>query len=104
MNYHNIPLLPQRDSLTSMSYMLFQENNQVTYRGTTGAMISWGGYSLWRSKHPGHKMDLSASPQNVYKDAPPPPSPVKACFSLSLSLLIQNWYKFTPRHPRLTLM
>ena len=40
MYYHNIPLLPQRDSLTSMSYMLFQENNLVTYRGTTGAMIS----------------------------------------------------------------
>ena len=81
MNYHNIPLLPQRDSLTSMSYMLFQENNLVTYRGTTGAMISWGGYSPWRSKHPGHKMDLSASPRNVHKDAPPPPSPVKACFN-----------------------
>ena len=62
MNYHNIPLLPQRDSLASMSYMLFQENNLVTYRGTTGAMISWGGYTSWRSKHPGHKMDLSASP------------------------------------------
>ena len=81
MNYHNTPLLPQRDSLTSMSYMLFQENNLVTYRGTTGAMISWGGYSSWRSKHPGHKMDLSASPQKVHKDAPPPPSPVKACFN-----------------------
>ena len=62
MNYHNIPLLPQRDSLTSMSYMLFQENNLATYRGTTGAMISSGGYSWWRSKHPGYKMDLSASP------------------------------------------
>ena len=81
MNYHNIPLLPQRDSLTSMSYMLFQENNLVTYRGTTGAMISWGGYSSWRSKHPGHKMDLSASPRNVHKDVPPPSSPVKACFN-----------------------
>ena len=81
MNYHNTPLLPQRDSLTSMSYMLFQENNLVTYRGTTGAMISWGGYSSWLSKHPGHKMDLSASPRNVHKDAPPPPSPVKACFN-----------------------
>ena len=81
INYHNTPLLPQRDSLTSMSYMLFQENNLVTYRGTTGAMISWGGYSSWRSKHPGHKMDLSASPRKVHKDAPPPPSPVKACFN-----------------------
>ena len=40
MNYHNVSLLPQRDSLTSMSYMLFQENNRVTYRGTAGAMIS----------------------------------------------------------------
>ena len=81
MNYHNILLLPQRDSLTSMSYMLFQENNLVTYRGTTGAMISWGGYSSWRSRHPGHKMDLSASPRNVHKDVPPPPSPVKSCFN-----------------------
>ena len=81
MNYHNTPLLPQRDSLTSMSYMLFQENNLVTYRGTTGAMISWGGYSSWRSKHPGHKVDLSASPRNVHRNAPPPPSPVKACFN-----------------------
>ena len=81
MNYHNIPLLPQRDSLTSMSYMLFQENNLVTYRGTTGAMISRRGYSLWRSKHPGHKTDLSTSPRNVHKDVPPPPSPVKACFN-----------------------
>ena len=81
MNYHNIPLLPKRDSLTSMSYMLFQENNLVTYRGTTGAMISPGGYSSWRSKHPGHKMDLSASPRNAQKDVPPPPSPVKACFN-----------------------
>ena len=26
-------------------------------------------------------MDLSASPRNVHKDAPPPPSPVKACFN-----------------------
>ena len=76
MNYHNTPLLPQRDSLTSMSYMLSQENNLVTYRGTTGAMISWGGYSSWRSKHPGHKVDLSASPRKMDKDAPPPPSPV----------------------------
>ena len=81
MNYHNTPLLPQRDSLTSISYMLFQENNLVTYRGTTGAMIPWGGYSSWRSKHPGHKMDLSASPRKVHKDAPRPPSPVKACFN-----------------------
>ena len=81
MTYHNIPLLPQRDSLTSMSYMIIRENNLVTYRGTTGAMISWGGYSSWRSKHPGHKMDLSASPRNVQKDVPPPPSPVKACFN-----------------------
>ena len=81
MNYHNTPLLPQRDSLTSMSYMLFQENNLVTYRGTTGAMISWGGYSSWRSKHPGHKVDLSASPRKMHKDAPPPPSPMKACFN-----------------------
>ena len=81
MNYHNTPLLPQRDSLTSMSYMLFQENNLVTYRGTTGAMISWGGYSSWRSKHPGHKVDLSASPRKMHKDAPPPPSRVKACFN-----------------------
>ena len=40
MNYHNIPLLPQRDSLNSISYMLFQEDNLVTYRGTTGAMVS----------------------------------------------------------------
>ena len=62
MNYHNISLLPQRDSLTSMSYMPFEENNLVTYRGTTGAMISCGGYSSWRFKHPGHKMDLSLSP------------------------------------------
>ena len=81
MNYHNTPLLPQRDSLTSMSYMLFQENNLVTYRGTTGAMISWGGYSSWRSKHPGHKVDPSASPRKMHKDAPPQPSPVKACFN-----------------------
>ena len=81
MNYHNIALLPKRDSLTSMSYMLFQENNLVTYRGTMGAMISWGGYSSWCSKHPGHKMDLSASPRNVHKEVPPPPSPVKACFN-----------------------
>ena len=36
MNYHNQPVLPQRDSLTSMSYMLFQGNNLVTYRGTAG--------------------------------------------------------------------
>ena len=81
MNYHNIPLLPQQESLTSTSYMLFQENNLVTYRGTTGAMISWGGYSSWRSKHPGHKVGLSASPRKVHKDVAPPPSPVKACFN-----------------------
>ena len=81
MNYHNIPLLPKRDSLTSISYMLSQENNLVTYRATTAAMICWGGYSSWRSKHPGHKMDLSASPRNVHKDVPLPPSPVKACFN-----------------------
>ena len=81
MNYHNIPLLPQRDSLTSMSYMLFQENNLVTHRRTTVAMIFWGGFSSWRSQHPGQKMDLSVSPQNVHMDVPPPPSPVKACFN-----------------------
>ena len=81
INYHNIPLLPQRHSLTSMSYMLFQENNLVTDRGTTGAMISWGGFSSWRSKHPGQKMDLSVSPQNLHMDVPPPPSAVKACFN-----------------------
>ena len=71
MKYHNIPLLPQRDSLTSMSYRLFQEKNLVTYRGTTGAMISWGGYSSRRSKHPGHKMDLSASPRNPHNPRGP---------------------------------
>ena len=82
MNYHIIPLLPQRDSLTSMSYMLFQENTLVTYRGTTGAMISWGGYSSWRSKHPGHKMDLSASPRNVH--APSSTPDVDVMFGVSL--------------------
>ena len=81
MNYHNIPLLPQRDSHSSMSYILSQENNLVTYRGTTGAMIFWAGFSSWRSKHLGQKMDLSVSPQNVHMDVPPPPSPVKACFN-----------------------
>ena len=79
MNYHNIPLLTQRDSHTSMSYMLFQENNLVTYRGRAGAMVSWGGFSSWRSKQSGQKLDLSISPQNVHVDVPPPPSPVKAC-------------------------
>ena len=81
MNYHNIPLLPQRDSLTSMSYMLFQENNLVTYRGTTEAIISWGGFSSWRSKHPGQRMDLSLSPQSVHMDVAPPHSRLKACFN-----------------------
>ena len=81
MNYHNIPLLPQRDSLTSMSYMLSQKTNLVTYWGTTGAMLSWGGFSSWRSKQPGQKMDLSVSPQNVHMDVPPRPSLVKACFN-----------------------
>ena len=75
MNYHNIPLLPQRDSLSSMSYMLFQKNNLVTYRGTTGAMISWGWLSSWRSKHPGQRMDLFISPQSVHMDVPPRPPP-----------------------------
>ena len=78
LNYHNIPLLPQQDSLTSMSYMLFQENFLVTYWGTTGAMISWGGFSSW---HPGQRMDLSVSPQSVHMDVSPPPSPVRACFN-----------------------
>ena len=81
MNYRNIPLLPQRDSLTSMSYMLFQENNLVTYRGTTGAMVSWGAFSSWHSKHPGQNMNLSVSPQNVHVDVPPPPYQVKAPFN-----------------------
>ena len=81
MNYHNIPLLPERDFLTSMSYMLFQENNPVRYRGTATAMISWVGFSSWRSKHTGQTKDLSVSPQIVHMDVPPPPSPVKACFS-----------------------
>ena len=81
MNYHNIPLLPQRDSLTSMSYMLFQENKLVTYEGTTSAMISWPAFSSWRSKHPGQRMDLSVSPQSVHMEVPPPPSPVNASFN-----------------------
>ena len=63
-----------------MSYMLFQENNLVTYRGTTGAMASWGAFSSWRSKHPGQRMDLSVSPQSVHMDVPPQPFPVEACF------------------------
>ena len=58
MDYNHMPVIPNKDSLTTMSFMLFQENNLVTYRGTTGAMISWGGYASWRAKHPGLKIDL----------------------------------------------
>ena len=91
MNYHNIPLFPQRDSLTSMSYMLFKENNLVTYRGTTGAMITWGGFSSWRSKQPGQGMDLSVSPESVHMDVPPPPSPVKACVPILFDGILYCW-------------
>ena len=86
MNYNHMPVMPNKDSLTTMSFMLFQENNLVTYRGTTGAMISWGGYASRRAKHLGQKIDLSitrhapeapASP-NTHTPTPqcvPKPSP-----------------------------
>ena len=50
MNYNHMPVMPNKDSLTTMSFMVFQENNLVTYRGTTGAMLSWGGYASWPAK------------------------------------------------------
>ena len=59
MNYNHMPVMPNKDSLTTMSFMLFQENKSVTYRGTTSAMISWDSYASWRAKHPGQKIDLS---------------------------------------------
>ena len=59
MNYNHMPVMPNKDSLTTMSFMLFQENNFVTHRDTTAAMISWGFSASWQAKHPGHKIDLS---------------------------------------------
>ena len=41
MNYNHMPVMPNKDSLTKTGFMLFQENNLVTYRGTTCVMISW---------------------------------------------------------------
>ena len=35
MNYNHMPLMPNKNSLTTMSFMLFKENNLVTYGGTT---------------------------------------------------------------------
>ena len=66
--------MPNKDSLTTMPFMLFQENNLVTYRGTTGAMISWGGYASWRAKHPGQKIDLS-----ITRHAPGAPASQETC-------------------------
>ena len=43
INYNHMPVMPNKHSLTTMSFMLFHENNFVTHRGTTSAMISWGG-------------------------------------------------------------
>ena len=59
MNYNLMPVMPNKESLTTMSFKLFQENNLLTYRGTPGAMIFWGGYASWRAKHSGHRIDLS---------------------------------------------
>ena len=86
MNYNHMPAMPNKDSLTTMFFMLFQENNLVPYRGTTGAMISWGSYASRRAKHPGQQNDTSitrtapespASP-NTRTPTPqyiPPPNP-----------------------------
>ena len=59
MNDNHMPVMPNKDSLTTISFMLLQENNLVTYKGTRGAMISWGRYASWRSKHSGDEIDQS---------------------------------------------
>ena len=64
MTNNHMPVMPNKHSLTAMSFMLFQEDNLVIYRSTTGAMISSGGYASWRAKHPDQKIDLSIIPRH----------------------------------------
>ena len=61
MNYSHIPVMLNEDSLTMM----------VTCWGTMGAIISWGGYALWRAKHLGQNVDLSITRQALGAPASP---------------------------------
>ena len=72
INYNHMPVMPNKDSLTTKFFMLFQENDLVTYRDTTGAMISWKSYASCRAKHPGQKIDLTVT--SHVPEAPASPS------------------------------
>ena len=81
MNYHNTPLLPQRDSLTSMSYMLFQEKKPGHVSGHHGSHDLFGKILLLALQTPGTQSGpLRLSPKNTQRCSPPP-SAVKACFN-----------------------